>query len=68
LRILTCLASSGSGLNLPVVAEGVETEEQSAFLRGGSCDQMQGYRLGRPRPIKDYADVVGRSQTHRNCS
>ena len=29
------------------------------------CDQMQGYLLGRPRPIEDYAEVVGRTQTQR---
>jgi len=63
--IIRAVIGLGHGLNLPVVAEGVETEEQSAFLTRESCDQVQGYLLGRPRPIEDYAEVVGRAQMHR---
>jgi EAL domain-containing protein (putative c-di-GMP-specific phosphodiesterase class I) len=47
-------------LNLPVVAEGVETEEQRAFLAGEQCSEIQGYLVGRPKPIAEYAAVVGR--------
>jgi len=61
--IIRAVIGLGHGLNLPVVAEGVETEEQSAFLTRESCDQLQGYLLGRPRPIEDYAEVVGRRQS-----
>jgi EAL domain-containing protein (putative c-di-GMP-specific phosphodiesterase class I) len=35
-----------------VVAEGVETEEQINFLRGESCDELQGYAIGRPARIE----------------
>ena len=42
------------GLELPVLAEGVETEEQLAFLAKESCDEIQGYLIGRPLPIEDY--------------
>ena len=48
------------GLGLPVVAEGVETEAQRQFLAGENCDEIQGYLIGRPKPIADYAAVVGR--------
>ena len=37
-------------LNLKVVAEGVETEEQSGILRGLKCDEMQGFLFSRPVP------------------
>jgi EAL domain-containing protein (putative c-di-GMP-specific phosphodiesterase class I) len=37
-------------LQLKVVAEGVETEEQSRLLRLLSCDEMQGYFYSKPVP------------------
>ena len=48
------------GLDLPVVAEGVETKDQRAFLAAEFCDSLQGYLIGRPRPIDDYAELLGR--------
>ncbi len=47
------------GLKIPVVAEGVETKAQLEFLRQESCDEIQGFLVGRPLPILEYADVVG---------
>ncbi len=37
-------------LQLKVVAEGVETEDQSHLLRELHCDEMQGYLFGKPVP------------------
>jgi predicted signal transduction protein with EAL and GGDEF domain len=48
------------GLNLPVLAEGVETKSQLAFLRREGCDEVQGYLTGRPLPIEQYAGMLGR--------
>ena len=36
------------GLGLKVVAEGIETQAQSDFLRWHGCDYLQGYLYGRP--------------------
>lgn len=47
------------GLAVPVVAEGVETQEQLAFLANEACDQVQGFFIGKPGPIQDYAKIVG---------
>lgn len=40
-------------LRLQVIAEGVETEEQAAFLAAHGCLKMQGYLLGRPMKPSD---------------
>ncbi len=42
------------------MAEGVETLEQLAFLADEGCDAVQGYLLGKPLPIGQYATLVGR--------
>ncbi len=60
--IVRAVIGLGRGLNLPVVAEGVETKDQLAFLSREACDEVQGYLLGRPAPIEDYAEVVGQSR------
>jgi diguanylate cyclase (GGDEF)-like protein/PAS domain S-box-containing protein len=63
--IIRAVIALGRGLDLPVVAEGVETEEQLKFLRAEQCSEIQGYFVGRPRPIADYAHVVGRTAPRR---
>ncbi|HEY2755393.1 MAG TPA: EAL domain-containing protein [Pseudolabrys sp.] len=63
--IIRAVIALGRGLDLPVVAEGVETREQLDFLAAENCNEIQGYFIGRPRPIADYADVVGRAPSSR---
>ncbi|HEY1940780.1 MAG TPA: EAL domain-containing protein [Roseiarcus sp.] len=46
--VAAAVISLGQKLNLRVVAEGVETDEQVAFLRENNCDEMQGYRISKP--------------------
>ncbi|WP_029581814.1 EAL domain-containing protein [Bradyrhizobium sp. URHD0069] len=48
------------GLDMSIVAEGVETQEQLAFLSDEGCDAVQGYLIGKPLPIGQYAALVGR--------
>jgi EAL domain-containing protein (putative c-di-GMP-specific phosphodiesterase class I) len=50
-------------LDLPVLAEGVETEEQLDMLRQASCNEVQGYLIGRPRPIAFYGHLIGLAAT-----
>ncbi len=49
------------GLDLRVLAAGVETNEQFATLHAASCDEMQGSLIGRPHPIASYAHLIGRT-------
>ncbi len=58
--IVRAVIALGRGLDLPVVAEGVETEEQFRFLARENCDGIQGYYLGRPQPIEAYGEMLGR--------
>lgn len=51
LAIIKAVIGLGRGLRLPVVVEGVETEQQAAILRDCGADVIQGYLVGRPLPI-----------------
>ena len=50
--VASAVISLGQKLNLKVIAEGVETDEQMAFLRDNNCDEMQGYHFSRPLPAE----------------
>lgn len=57
--IVRAVIGLGHGLDIPIVAEGVETQDQLAFLIQEQCDQFQGFYFGKPAPIAQYRDVVG---------
>ncbi|QDP22109.1 EAL and GGDEF domain-containing protein [Bradyrhizobium cosmicum] len=61
--IVRAVIDLGHGLDMSIVAEGVETIDQLAFLAREGCDGVQGYLLGKPLPIGKYADLVGRAET-----
>ncbi len=46
--ILQAIVTMGHGLNMKVLAEGVETEDQADVLRDQGCDEVQGYLYSRP--------------------
>jgi diguanylate cyclase (GGDEF)-like protein/PAS domain S-box-containing protein len=56
--IISGIIAMAHSLRLKVVAEGIETTEQLAFLRRNGCDQGQGYRLGRPMPVADIESML----------
>jgi diguanylate cyclase (GGDEF)-like protein len=57
--IIRAIVGLGRGLNLPVVAEGVETETQRRMVAEEGCAQAQGYLFG--RPSRDLAEGMGRA-------
>jgi EAL domain-containing protein (putative c-di-GMP-specific phosphodiesterase class I) len=54
-RTIISLAHS---LRLTVIAEGVETSDQQAFLSEHGCDQMQGYRFSRPVAAAEFEALI----------
>ncbi|MBK5654771.1 MAG: EAL domain-containing protein [Rhizobium sp.] len=57
--IVRAVIDLGHGLEMSIVAEGVETEAQLGFLSEEGCDAVQGYLIGRPAPIGQLAAVGG---------
>jgi len=56
--IAQAIISMGKALGMTVVAEGVETAEQHAFLRNHDCDEMQGYLFSKPLPAGELATLL----------
>jgi diguanylate cyclase (GGDEF)-like protein/PAS domain S-box-containing protein len=59
--IVRAVIGLGHGLEMSIVAEGVETQEQLSFLADEGCDAVQGYFIGKPLPIGQYPALVGRN-------
>lgn len=50
--IVRAVLTLGKSLDIPVLAEGVETDHQLEILRVEGCDEAQGFFLGRPKPVE----------------
>jgi len=53
--IVRSVLGLGRGLGLPVLAEGVETLDELRFLEAENCQSAQGYLMGKPAPIAQFA-------------
>jgi diguanylate cyclase (GGDEF)-like protein/PAS domain S-box-containing protein len=60
--IVQAIIGLAHNLDLRVVAEGVETREQLAFLREAKCDEAQGYLIARPMAANDFAEAFLRDR------
>jgi diguanylate cyclase (GGDEF)-like protein len=59
-QIVTTILALAKGLDLEVVAEGIETQAQYDFLRQHGCEFGQGYLMSRPQPAEALAAMLGR--------
>jgi len=63
--IVSAIISMGRSLKLKVVAEGVESAEDVAFLHKQECDEAQGYYFSRPIPVEEFAMLLRSQQFHQ---
>jgi diguanylate cyclase (GGDEF)-like protein len=60
--IATAILAMAKGLKLQSLAEGVETEEQAAFLCAQGCDEMQGFLVSGPVPANEFEKFLEREK------
>ena len=66
--IVKAVISLAHILNLRVIAEGVEDEQQHAFLKENACDEVQGYFFGKPMAVEDFTAWMSRqAQSGQAC-
>ncbi len=58
--IVNAIINMGRSLNMRVIAEGVETAGDLAFLKAHNCDEAQGYYFSRPVPAEQFARFLER--------
>jgi EAL domain-containing protein (putative c-di-GMP-specific phosphodiesterase class I) len=56
--IVGAIISIAANLQLGVIAEGVETEQQRAFLRARGCPEMQGFLMSPAIPAADFTEML----------
>jgi EAL domain-containing protein (putative c-di-GMP-specific phosphodiesterase class I) len=56
--IIRTIIAMAHSLKTEVVAEGVETEDQLAFLQSEKCDKIQGYLFSRPLPAEEFGKLL----------
>src|ERR1700730_14363872 len=66
--IVRSVLGLGRGLNLPVLAEGVETSAELGFLESELCDEVQGYLLGKPADIEKLPSTDPWGRGHRRAA
>ena len=63
-QLTRAIIDMGHGLNMQVVAEGIENARQASLLQLLGCDQLQGYYLGVPALVKEFRTMVEEAEKH----
>lgn len=61
-EIVSTMIGMAHNLSLRVVAEGVETDDQLAFLKANGCDEFQGFLVSAPVPVQEFEALVRRER------
>ncbi len=65
LRMVQLMIEIAAFLNVPVIAEGVETEEQYRLLKENGCDIIQGYYFSKPVYVEQFAEMIAKEGEKR---
>lgn len=60
--IVSSIINMAKQLKMQVISEGIETKQQTQFLKGISCDMVQGYYYAKPMPIEEFEEFKRDSQ------
>lgn len=62
-RMILAILALAERLDISVLAEGVETRDEQAFLAQMGCDELQGYAIARPMPLAQTLDFLASNKT-----
>jgi EAL domain-containing protein (putative c-di-GMP-specific phosphodiesterase class I) len=62
MAIVRSLIAMAHNLDLQVIAEGVESHVQAAFLKAEKCEEVQGYLYAKPMPTQEFEAFLRRNQ------
>lgn len=57
-KIIAAVIKMAESLNLPVIAEGVEEQQEVEMLKRLGCDYIQGYYFAKPMPLEEYEKLI----------
>ncbi len=61
-QILESIVGMAKSMEAPIIVEGVETEEETAFIKKLGCRYVQGYHFYRPLPVSDFESLIGNEE------
>ena len=59
MQIIESIVNMAKTMGMPIIVEGVETQEETDFLSGLGCSYVQGYFFYKPMPVREYEKLIG---------